>query len=228
MAGKAKGLPAAVLFDMDGLLLDTERLHLQCFADSCRKHGLIPDMEAIHASIGTTWQKTREILEGAYGETFRWDSVRAEWWNLYHKRIAEHPVPVKTGAQKLLSLLSELNIPCIVVTSSSHADAKMHLNSSNLINYFVDVVGGDQVNMGKPDPEPYLEGLRRLNTEASQSWALEDSENGVSSALAAGLQVFQIPDLVQPGKRALEANYTLCTSLHDVLALVQRLNAGRP
>jgi len=206
---------------MDGLLLDTERIHLECFADSCRKHDLVPNMQAIHACIGTTWQKTREILERAYGESFHWDHVRAEWQNLYRMRCDEQPIPVKTGAHSLLSTLGELDILCIVVTSSSLAEAKSQLGSARLDNYFVDIVGGDQVKNGKPHPEPYLEGLRRLKCDAENCWALEDSSNGVSSALAAGLQVYQIPDLVQPGGRLPERNYTLCKSLHDVLILIQ-------
>jgi len=212
---------------MDGLLLDTERIHLQCFSDSCRMHDLVPDIQAIHACIGTTWQRTREILEDAYGGAFRWDSVRAEWQKLYHQRVKESPAPVKTGALGLLLMLSDLCIPCIVITSSSHADAISHLSRANLAEYFVDVVGGDQVKTGKPHPEPYLEGLRRLKANATNCWALEDSKNGVLSALAAGLQVFQVPDIVPPDERVEETNYTLCKSLYDVMDLVQGIDDER-
>ncbi|MBV1907480.1 MAG: HAD family phosphatase [Pseudomonadales bacterium] len=201
---------------MDGLLLDTERVHLDCFVASCVQFDLVPDMHALHACVGTNQKRTREILTAAYGPDFPWNQIRTAWQQRFHTVVETQGIDVKQGAQQLLEKLVALKIPAIVVTATSRDVAESRLHGAGIRNYFVDIVGGDDVNTGKPHPEPYLEGLKRLNAKAERCWALEDSENGVRSAHAAGLTVFQVPDLVEPGSLVLQLGHTVCQSLDDI------------
>jgi HAD superfamily hydrolase (TIGR01509 family) len=212
--------PLAVVFDMDGLLLDSERLCREIFAVVVEEKGLTFDADLYGRCIGTTHAGTREILEHGYGAALEYPALEREWMGRYHDRVMNEPVALKPGALELLEALGVREIQLALATSTESRVAERKLDLAGLDSFFEVKVTGDQVARGKPHPEPYLEALRRLSVPAQGTWALEDSDNGVLSAHAAGLRVFQIPDLQPPADRVRELGHPILESLHELVGLL--------
>jgi HAD superfamily hydrolase (TIGR01509 family) len=206
----------AVIFDMDGLLLDSERIALATFVEACRNVGFEADVSVYYKCIGGNAARTKEILTQGYGDSFPFDSVDRLWHAKYEEEAATHPFPVKAGALQLLRLLKERGVRTAVVTSTRHDSAQRKLSNAGLAQFFEFVVGGDEIVNCKPDPEIYLQACRRLGEAAARCIALEDSDNGVLSACAAGLTVIQVPDLLQPSERVRALGHRIMASLVDV------------
>ena len=218
--------PAAVVFDMDGLILDTERIALDGFQHACRTLGAQPNPDAYLHCIGTNLQRTRELLVEGRGPDFPVDAVIQCWLEYCDGHTARQPPPLKPGALQVLDTLRHCAIPCALATSASGIEASNRLASAGLGEYFPIRVTGDQVAKGKPDPEPYRTAAVLLGVDPKRAWALEDSANGVRSALGAGLRVFQIPDLVPPDAPTLALGHTVLDSLYDVDDLLRHCVRG--
>ena len=218
--------PVAIVFDMDGLLLDTERIVLDGFLHACRVQGMPPDPGAYYRCIGTTMERTRELLIEGYGPDFPYDAVVASWNDYCDEHLVRQAPPLKPGARAVLERVRRHAIPCALATSTWDPEASERLASVGLDHFFAAKVTGDRVAKGKPDPEPYRTATALLGVDPVRAWALEDSAHGVRSALAAGLRVFQIPDLVPPDPSTLELGHTVLDSLFDVDDLLRRSLAG--
>ena len=214
--------PAAVVFDMDGLLLDTERIVLDGFLHACRIRGVPADPDAYRRCIGTTVERTRELLIEGYGPDFPYDAIVASWNDYCDEHLVRRAPPLKPGAREVLETVRRLAIPCALATSTWDPEASDRLASVGLDHFFAAKVTGDRVTNGKPDPEPYRTATALLGVEPTRAWALEDSAHGVRSALGAGLRVFQIPDLVAPDTSTLALGHTVLDSLFDVDDLLRR------
>jgi len=215
-AGKSSGFPAGVLCDMDGLLLDSERLARDAFVRACRDHGWEPDLAVYHLCIGSTYEKTRELLTDAYGSKFPYETIDTSWSAHYHARLAERPVPVKSGAEELLVYLRGVGTPVALVTSTRRTTAEQKLSDSGLLEFFEQLICGGETDRGKPNPDPYLAAAAGLRLDPSSCWALEDSANGVRAAHGAGCLVYQVPDLVEPTDDLRELGHRIVGDLHAV------------
>ena len=216
----------AAIFDMDGLLLDSERICRDCFVQAGQRLGIAVDMAVYHACIGANEATTRGLLMAGYGDDFPYDAIRAIWLELYHAAALDQPIPVKAGAKELLAVIAESNTPIALATSTKHAQALTKLRHAGLIDYFDVVVGGDQVTRGKPHPEIYLAAAAGLDASPGDCIAFEDSENGVRAALAAGLTVIQVPDLVPPSAALQAFGHTICDSLLEVRCQTSRVSVN--
>ena len=214
--------PAAIVFDMDGLLLDTERIVLDGFLHACRAHGVHANLDAYYRCIGTTMRQTRHLLIAGHGPDFPFDAISAAWNDYYVAHAVERPPPVKVGAREVLETARRCGIPCALATATRDPGASKRLSSVGLDEFFGVKVTGDRVEKGKPDPETYRTATAELGVDPASSWALEDSTHGVRSALAAGLRVFQIPDLVAPDDAVLALGPTVLESLLDIDRLLRR------
>lgn len=211
--------PAGVIFDMDGLLLDTERLALAAFEAACRDLQLQVPADLYRSCIGSNAADTRRILEAALGgaDCRRLDDT---WRQHYQGAIDAGQVVCKPGAAELLGALAARGIPRALATSTVRATALGKLRATGLIDHFAVLVCGGETARGKPHPDPYLAAAQALDVPPARAWALEDSENGVRSALAAGLVVFQVPDLVPPSPELLALGHRVLPDLgavHDLL-----------
>jgi HAD superfamily hydrolase (TIGR01509 family) len=213
-----RGAPAAVVFDMDGLLLDSERLALEAFVAACRSCGFEPDLNAYLPCIGTPPATTRVLLLEGYGPGFPYDEIAAEWSRIYREIALDRPVPLKPGARAALEIVAASGRPVGIATSTAQAIARRKLAMVDLLPLVDVLVGGDEVSPGKPDPAPYLEAARRLRRLPARCWAVEDSDNGVRSAAGAGFHVVQVPDLVQPAPELRALGHPILPSLEAFAA----------
>lgn len=212
--------PLAIVFDMDGTLLDSERIAYETFQQACAQFGMTAQPQLYRRCIGTRGEQTREVLRAAFGPTLALDDFWTRWSDLYRIHAIEQPVPVKTGAIALLSALAAKNIPCAIATSTRR-DAALHkLTNAGLLHFFAFVIGGDEVDESKPHPQIYREATRRLTIDPARAWAIEDSDAGVRAAHGAGLQVIQVPDLHPPEEAVAALGHCIVTSLDDVWALL--------
>lgn len=211
--------PAAVVFDMDGLLFDTEKLYFEALRTLVSDHGLHPiGGEIQRSSIGLCWQETRRLLDELLPPEFDPDQFVADWKAGYD-RLADSKVDLKPGAIELLDHLEVLEIPC-AVASNSHGDVTTHhLAKHGLSPRFRAVVSGNDCVRGKPAPDPYLEAARLLGVPPADCLALEDSANGVLSASSAGMLTIMIPDMVQPD----ETTELLCVAVVGSLTEVREM-----
>ena len=187
----------AVIFDMDGTLLDTESVFKTIVFEVCTDLGY-EMTEAVHLSmVGGSHERTNQLLVEAYGVTFPY-ALFDERCRVIMRERSHGGVPVKTGARELVSELHARNIPMAVATSSRQPHAQIHLGAAGLLDMFETVVTRDDVVNPKPHPEPYLTAARRLGVDPLTCLALEDSYSGVRAAHAAGMQTVMVPDLVHP------------------------------
>jgi HAD superfamily hydrolase (TIGR01509 family) len=212
--------PQALVFDMDGLLLDTERIALETFETACRAHHCAVDRDVYYRCIGSNGDGTRAILQNALGQSFPYDRISKDWMALYRQRVSTQAVDLKDGVLELLELVRRLRLPIALATSTHTELANTKLRLAGLDAFFAAIIGGDAVAHGKPHAEPYLAATRALGHPPGTCWAIEDSDNGVRSAYAAGLYVLQVPDLVQPSEAVRNLGHAVLTSLHDVARLL--------
>jgi HAD superfamily hydrolase (TIGR01509 family) len=218
ISGKIK----AILFDMDGLLLDTEKIALLTFQEACRRNHFEPDLTVYNRCIGTTYNNTREILLKGYGRDFPIDEVYKDWGKIFQTETTEKPLPLKTGVLSLLNFLDRIGLRKGVVTSTRSEIALRNLTKANILPFFEFVVGGDQILNGKPHPEIYLTGCQKFNEKPGDCLALEDSDIGVLSAHNAGLQIIQVPDILEPSESTRALGHKIVKSLSEVEAILRQ------
>jgi len=207
----------AVIFDMDGLMIDTERIAWETFGDACRAFSRIPDFEVYVQLIGTSYKETRELLTAGHGHDFPYDDIHSAWNTLYLRTIKEEPIPLKKGLLQLLTLFKERHYKIAVATSTRRETALIKLKNAGLFDTFPNIVAGDEVINSKPAPEIYLKAAAMTGTDPSNCLVLEDSDPGVRAALAAGMQVIQVPDLRKPSAEVLLFGHPILTSLEEVI-----------
>ena len=185
---------------MDGLLLDTERLGQDAFVDVMTPRG-VAEAEARAAFLhfvggnhASTEARLRDFLPGHDPA-----ETQAAWISAFEVRIADG-VPLKAGVYETVSTLHAAGVPMVVVTSSHRVHAEHNLGATGLLGFFEAIVPGDEVTHSKPDPEPYVTGAGLLGLSPSNCAAFEDSDAGITAAMAAGCQAVQVPDLRPPGK----------------------------
>ena len=207
---------SGVIFDMDGLLLDSERIALETFAEACVQLALGDQTALFYRCIGTNQQRGEMILAEGLAGKIQIEAFSACWEQLHQARVTAAPIPVKPGALALLEVINGLGLPVAVATSTATARAREKLRDAGLLDYFHHIVGGDCVQRSKPEPDIYLQAAQVLNIVPGRALALEDSENGVLAALAAGMTVVQVPDLVQPSAEFRRHGHWVLASLNDV------------
>jgi len=207
----------AIIFDMDGLLLDTERIALSAFMETCAQMGICAQEELFIRCIGTNQVLGREVLRAGLQGQVDYLAFEQVWDSKYVERISNGPIPLKEGAAELLDRISSLQIPAAVATSTRTARAQEKLGKCGILDRFRAIVGGDQVRNGKPAPDIYLRAAEVLNARPEACLAFEDSENGVRAAVGAGMTVVQVPDLVLPSPDLLALGHIVLRSLSDAV-----------
>lgn len=218
--------PQAVIFDMDGLLFDTEALYQQAYVEAAKLGGYTVSVDVIRSSVGLPWVRGRGLMLQQLGAQFPIDEYYARMTDRFVELSATE-LRLKPGVLDLLALLDDLDLPRCIATSSSHATVRQHLSAHDLTQRFHAVIAHGDYNNSKPAPDPYLVAAERLAVPAGLCLALEDSHIGVRSASAAGMMTIMVPDLVLPTPEIAALCYCVAQSLHDVRALVLSSSAPR-
>ncbi|MCF7362212.1 HAD family phosphatase [Vibrio sp. A1-b2] len=208
----------AAIFDMDGLLLNTEQVCLEIFEQACYAVGVPFHREIYLSVIGKNAAGIEQTLREGYGPDLDYPVLHQEWRKRYDAVVKHQAIPVKEGVVEILQWLKENNIPTAVATSTQRDVATVKLRLAELDQYFDTYATGCEVKNGKPDPEIYLLAAERLNIAPEHCLAFEDSNNGVKSAMAANMITYQIPDLVKPCDDVLALGPYIRNSMHDVLS----------
>jgi HAD superfamily hydrolase (TIGR01509 family) len=209
---------AAVVLDMDGLMLDTESIYKQAWQKAAMECGYPLDDAFYLTLVGQPNPACEAALLNRFGMDFPIADFRIRWSELWRKQVETSGIPTKTGLNELLSYLRQHEVPLAVATSSDQDYLKLSLSAAGLTPALFDsIVTGDQVEQGKPAPDIYLEAARRLGVSPNQCIALEDSDAGVLAASTAGLTTIMVPDLKPPSSATRIAAFCVVPSLLEAL-----------
>ena len=210
-----------VVFDMDGLLLNTELLAREALQRAGREVGIALLQSDCALMIGVAADACRRLVLDHCGTGAPVDALFEASTRHLHAQIEEGLLRVKPGAHELLALLDERRMPRAVATSSARAKALHHLEAAGLLDRFDAIVTRDEVERGKPHPDLYLRAAERLNVPPARCLALEDSYNGVRAARAAGIPVVMVPDLLPPTDEMRQLAMAVVEDLHAVVSTLR-------
>ena len=206
----------AVLFDMDGVIFDSERALRDCWLTLAAEDGLA-DMEKVYERcIGVTEEVTGGVLKEAYGEDFPWRDFRRRTTALYRERHAGGRLPLKPGARELLTALHARGVPVALASSTRGEMVRLWLEEAGLLGFFDAIVSGDMVSRSKPDPEIFFKACAALGVEPGNAFVIEDSFNGVRAAFAGGMRALMVPDLLPPDDEMREKAEAIFPTLWEV------------
>jgi HAD superfamily hydrolase (TIGR01509 family) len=211
-------MKTSVIFDMDGLMLDTEKVYAQVNQEGFEALGIEFTMDDYLKYVGVGEKETLQMYEEAIGDKEEAKALLAREDKRYLEIIKDKAPDLKDDLLKVLETLSDKNVDLYVASSTNIETVEYLLNATGIRKYFKGVLGGDQVENAKPDPEIYLKVVADFNLDKDQTIVLEDSIHGVNAAYQAGLDVIMVPDLVAPD----DATYD------RVLAVVGRLGDALP
>jgi len=218
--------PRLMIFDMDGLLFDSERSYMHEIAKAMAEYGYTLTEENYKRVVGRRFPDTEQIMKSIYGEQLSYLAVIRKARPRMLEMAAEGRLAVKPGIRELLCYLKELDIPCVVASSSYEETVKVYLQGTGLSDYFSFIIGGDQVRKGKPDPEVFLKCCEAAGVSPEQAMVFEDSEYGVRAALAAGIPVICIPDMVEPSEELVPQLFALCRDGLEAKEFLRRNLSG--
>lgn len=185
-----------VIFDMDGILFDTEKLINECFAEVGVEYGIDNIDYIIESCVGVTTAETKIFCRNVLGEDFPVDEMYEKIKKRMEIRLAEGGMPVKPGVYLMLEYLKANRYQIGLASSSSRKSIMHHIEEANMTEYFSVIVAGDEVEKGKPEPDIYLKALEKMNVRKDAVIAFEDSPNGLKSATNAGIKAIMIPDQI--------------------------------
>jgi HAD superfamily hydrolase (TIGR01509 family) len=188
--------PAAVVCDMDGLLVDSERMERRVWQRVAQELDIDLSDERFATFVGHSGDRNDALLRHYFGEAFDVPRFRAMCHRGMHDLVEREGVTLRPGAREWLAFVSALDIPLGLATSSGPAAVRERLG--DLLHVFAAVATRADVEHGKPHPDLYLEAARRLGIAPETGIAVEDSPAGTQAALAAGMRVVVVPDLVMP------------------------------
>lgn len=211
----------AIIFDMDGLMIDSERVTCECYKKYLAKMGLEITEEFYIQLLGRTAAACKEKFLKQYGEEFPYEDSVKTVHRMMAEQFLEEGIPLKKGLKELLKYLKKNNYKTIVATSSERKRVDDILKNAGLTQYFDASICGDEVQNGKPHPEVFLKACEKLGVSTQEALVLEDSEAGIRAAFDGGIEVICVPDMKYPGDDYKRKVTFLCNDLADVKTYIE-------
>lgn len=211
----------AIVFDMDGVLFDSEQLYKRLWVELAHQHHIEGVEDVVNACLGVTITQERQIYLDHYGPDFPYDTLMKQVSDDFFKYIHTHGMPLKPGVNELLAFLKADHYKIALATSTKKDAVDWELKDTGIYDYFDVIITGDMVTESKPSPEIYLKACAALQADPQNTWAVEDSFNGVTSAHHANMKVIMIPDLIQPDEHISSMTSFIGTSLFDIVELLK-------
>src|SRR5215475_12454467 len=210
----------AVLFDMDGLLIDSEAVYIEAYHAAAQTFGVEMSMALCHAMIGVPRMECEAMIQDHFGPDFQVDRFQLSFRE-HAARLMADEVPVKPGARELLAWLGKRGLPLGIATSSRPTTVEGLLGRAGLLDHFKAIATRYDVERAKPHPDVFLEVARRLGAAPERCIAFEDSSIGLTAAHAAGTMAIMVPDILQPSDEIRAKCLTVVPDLHAALELLK-------
>ena len=211
----------AVIFDMDGVIFDSERLVIECWKVIAEKHN-VPDIVEICMRVqGNNRVETGKRFLEKYGNDFPYEVYKKEVTALFRERYGKGRLPLKPGVVEVLTALQKARIPLALASSTRSDIVKIELEEAHLLQYFDAVLGGDMAPRSKPEPDIFLAAAAALQAEPENCYVLEDSYNGIRAAYRAGMHPVMVPDMQQPTAEMLGMAEVIVKDLLSALEYLQ-------
>ena len=210
-----------VIFDMDGLMFDTEKVFIMAWDYAGEKMGIGKAGYMVYKTLGMNIVSSYNVWKEEFGDRYNQEELRKYTKEFLQNYYSGNKVPVKKGLYNLLSYLKDNDCNMAVASSSPRWEVEKHLKDAGIYDYFTGIVCGDMVQNSKPNPEIYLKACEGLLVEPSEAIGIEDSINGVKSSAAAGLYTIMVVDLIQPTDEIKELAAHIFDSLIDVKNLLE-------
>lgn len=212
----------AVIFDMDGVLFDTEKLCMDSWIAVAGEQG-IPDMETFFPScIGRNLTDTKALFRDFYGDVYDYERFRKQASIWFHNYIEQKGLPVKKGVRELLDFLQRGGYDIGLASSTSRPSVEGHLVRAGIREYFQSLTTGDMVEHSKPCPDIYLMACKSVGVDPAWAIAIEDSPNGIRAAYSAGMIPVMVPDLIAPDQEMREKSVLICRDLLEVMRFLDK------
>ena len=206
----------AVIFDMDGVIFDSEAKVQECWEEIAEKYGMNDIQKTCRMCLGSNARVVEQIFKQQYGEDFDYARFSKKAASLFRERYGQGRLPKKPGILELLQYLKEHGIKTAVASSTNAQAVRQELEEGGLLSYFDVVVGGDMVTKSKPDPEIFLEACKKLQVSPDDAYIIEDSYNGIRAAYLAGSKPIMVPDLLPATEEMKEKSSIVLSSLTEV------------
>lgn len=207
----------AVVFDMDGVLFDTERVCRDSWVAVAGQYGITDMDRTFPQCIGRNRAGSEQVIRERYGEDFPYDEFREKASEHFWRTLEEQGPPKKKGVSEILAFLKENGWKVGLASSTARESVLRHLEKEGIADSFSVVVGGDQILHSKPDPDIYLLACRELGVDPGETFAIEDSYHGIHAANRAGMRPIMVPDLLP----ATEEMESLCEVIKEDLLQVK-------
>ncbi|SEQ60296.1 haloacid dehalogenase superfamily, subfamily IA, variant 3 with third motif having DD or ED [Lachnospiraceae bacterium NE2001] len=208
-----------VIFDMDGVIFDSERLYIDCTKEVAVKFGITdPDVieDIGRRCIGTTSEETLRIMRESLGDDFPLDDLWVGASSLFKEKTIGGKLPIKPGVSEILEYLKEKKIWTAIASSTKTETVKRELNEAGFLDYFDAVIGGDMIQRSKPAPDSFLKAMEALGAKPEECCIIEDSFNGIRAANASGAFPIMVPDILQPDEEIQVLAGIVLDSLYSV------------
>lgn len=206
-----------IISDMDGVILDTEKLYVRFWREAASFYGFPMTLEHALGIRSLSGKLAEEKLQGWFGKEFDYNAVRQKRIELMDEFVSQNGVEPKPGAKALLSYIKDNGYALALATATPVDRAGRYLKSVELYSFFDQIVSAREVKRGKPAPDIYLCAAKRLGLDPKECIALEDSQNGIRSAFAAGCKTIMVPDLDQPTEEIMPLLFWVANGLEDVI-----------
>ncbi len=211
----------AIVFDMDGVIFDSEKLVVECWQVIADKYNIKNVSEACRECFGCNQTVAKERFLKRYGDDFPYEAYKKEMSELFHSRYDNGRLPMKAGVVEILTYLRNNGKKIALATSTRQAVVESELKAAGIIEFFDTIICGDMVKKSKPEPDIYLKACEELDIPPESAYAIEDSYNGIRSAYRGGLMPIMVPDMVEPDEEMQQLSIQIISTLSEVIKYLE-------